>query len=121
MDDAHLVAAIRYVELNPVRARMVASPELWPWSSVVGRMGKRDPLGSPDRPEPLAKVDDWLAFLAEGLTDEEAETIRSHARKGAALGSPAFVSRLEARTGRVLHRNPPGRPRGTGLMVAVPS
>ena len=34
MDDAYLLAATRYVELNPVRARLCRTPEKYPWSSV---------------------------------------------------------------------------------------
>ena len=34
MDDDHLMAAVRYVALNPVRARLAAKAEDWPWSSV---------------------------------------------------------------------------------------
>jgi putative transposase len=37
MDEAHLVAAVRYVSLNPVRARLVARARDWRWSSVVAR------------------------------------------------------------------------------------
>jgi putative transposase len=34
MDERHLAAAVSYVALNPVRARLVEHPEDWPWSSV---------------------------------------------------------------------------------------
>ncbi len=34
MDEAHALAAARYIELNPVRARLAAAPEDWPWSSA---------------------------------------------------------------------------------------
>jgi len=35
MDEEHLAAAVRYVSLNPVRARLVARPQDWRWSSVA--------------------------------------------------------------------------------------
>lgn len=112
MDDGHLIAAIRYVELNPLRAHLVSEPEAWRWSSVRGRLsGAGDRLVGGGRPEILQHVTDWRAFLAEGLTDEEAEQIRSNQRKGAALGSPSFVATLERQTGRKLARRPRGRPR----------
>jgi putative transposase len=45
MDDAHLVAGVRYVSLNPVRARLVARAEDWPWSSVRAHLkGEEDGL-----------------------------------------------------------------------------
>jgi putative transposase len=34
MDDAHMLAAARYVPMNPVRAEMALRPEDWPWSSA---------------------------------------------------------------------------------------
>src|SRR5215469_2923177 len=34
MDDEHLAAGVRYVSLNPVRARLVERADRWPWSSV---------------------------------------------------------------------------------------
>jgi putative transposase len=52
MDDAHLMAAVRYVELNPVASKMVERAEDWPWSSarshLRGRRAKDDPMSSGD-------------------------------------------------------------------------
>ena len=46
MDEAYLLAAARYVELNPVRARLVTSAADWPWSSArAHRSGRDDCLG----------------------------------------------------------------------------
>ncbi|MFC5322932.1 hypothetical protein [Bradyrhizobium oligotrophicum] len=42
MDEAHLAAALRYVSLNPVRARMVARPQDWAWSSTRAHLRGRD-------------------------------------------------------------------------------
>jgi putative transposase len=42
MDGAHLAAALRYVALNPVRARLVARPEEWRWSSVAAHLSGQD-------------------------------------------------------------------------------
>jgi putative transposase len=51
MDTAHLWQAARYVDLNPVRAGLVAQPEAWPWSSARSRiLGGPDPLLAPDCP-----------------------------------------------------------------------
>lgn len=38
-DDAHLVAALVYVSLNPVRAGVVTRPEEWPWCSYGATVG----------------------------------------------------------------------------------
>jgi putative transposase len=42
MDEDHLMAVARYVTPNPVRARLVATPEDWPWSSVGAHLARRD-------------------------------------------------------------------------------
>ena len=42
MDEAHLLAALRYVVLNPVRARLVTRAEAWRWSSVHAYRSGRD-------------------------------------------------------------------------------
>lgn len=42
MDEAYLLAAARYVELNPVRAKLVERPRQWPWSSVKAHLKGRD-------------------------------------------------------------------------------
>jgi putative transposase len=45
MDDAHLITAVRYVELNPVKARMVKRAEDWRWSSAPAHvLGTADGL-----------------------------------------------------------------------------
>ena len=125
LDDAHLRIAVRYVELNPLRARLVATPDAWRWSSANGRMtGRGDALVAPDRPIELRDIADWRAFLAQGIDDEAAERLRTHERKGLALGSDAFVTRVEDEIGRNLKRRPRGRPRleakASELAVSLP-
>ena len=120
LDDAHLAAVVRYVELNPVRARLVKTPEAWRWSSVATRLnGQKDGLVARKAPPPLGVRGSWTEFLAQGLADSVAEAIRRHETTGRPLGSEAFVKRLEANSGRVLTVKHPGRPKqgsqsGTG-------
>ncbi|WP_223296636.1 transposase [Thiorhodovibrio frisius] len=57
MDERHLIAAARYVELNPVRARLCQRPEDWEWSSAQAHLFPRPAGGqgrrrSPARPCP---------------------------------------------------------------------
>jgi REP element-mobilizing transposase RayT len=42
MDESHLISAVCYVSLNPVRARLVAQAEDWPWSSVRAHINGAD-------------------------------------------------------------------------------
>ena len=116
MDDAHTVAAVRYVELNPVRARMVPTPEAWPWSSAAAHvLGQADELVSATLPPPLDTIGPWAAYLAGVETDAAAfDRLRSHQQTGRPLGSDAFVAELEAQTKRILTPRRAGRPRKTG-------
>ena len=107
MDETHLLAAARYIELNPVRARLRRHPQTHPWSSAKAHLaGDDDELVSV---APLLDlVPDWAAFLADGLDEEAAETLRRHARTGRPLGGEGFVKRLEKRLGRALVKHKPG-------------
>ena len=72
--------------------------------------GRGDALVKSERPVELRDIADWRAFLAQGIDDEAAERLRTHERKGLALGNDAFVAQVEAETGRNLRRRPRGRP-----------
>lgn len=104
MDEAHLAAAARYVELNPVRARLCKRPEDWPWSSARAHMeGRNDGLCSVA--PMLERYGDWQALLSAGLDDGDHEAIQRHARSGRPLGSEAFLGQMEGALGRaVRHR-----------------
>jgi len=112
MDAAHLMTAVRYVELNPVRAKLARRAEDWRWSSA-----KAHATGAPDGLTDLSALAgvhrNWRAMLRRGLeagdlADEEAHAIEAHMRTGRPRGSEAFVGALEARTGRALKRRKPG-------------
>ncbi|MHC4204829.1 MAG: hypothetical protein ACYSTT_09265 [Planctomycetota bacterium] len=57
----------------------------------------------------LARVDDWKAYLASGLSSEEVDLLRGYKRTGRLLGSLAFLKRIESKLGRVLRKKNPGR------------
>jgi putative transposase len=107
MDEAHLFACVRYVELNPVRAKLARRAGDWKWSSARAHLAGRDDALVRVKPL-LDRVDDWAKFLGEGLKDEEREAIRKGVRTGRPLGAPAFVRRLEKKLGRTLARRKPG-------------
>jgi putative transposase len=114
LDAAHLLAAIRYVELNPVRARLVAQPQDWLWSSARAHLTATDDA-LVTMPPILANGADWPAFLDKPPRGEELDALRRHERTGRPLGSSAIVIVLEERLGRCLgprNRGParPARP-----------
>ena len=115
LDEPHLMAAARYVELNPVSAGVVAMPERYVWSSAAFHLGRR-------RKDPLVKDRtmlglvgsgrDWRAFLQDGIDQMQAKRMERHASTGRPLGSEEFVVSLEKKTGRRLRRQKPGWPKG---------
>jgi putative transposase len=114
MDEEHLYRVVRYVELNPVRARLVRLPWRHCWSSAAAHLAAKDDRLVRVAPM-LERAGDWREFLAEGLSIEEAEEFRRHERSGLPLGSERFITRLEGLLGRILRRQKPGPkgPRGS--------
>ena len=106
MDEPYLLAAARYVELNPVRAGLVPSAQQWPWSSARAHLAGRDDRLVKVAPL-LAMIADWNAFVQSAVPEEELRQIRRHGRTGRPLGDETFVGRLEGLVGRVL--KPPKR------------
>ena len=113
LDDAHLWTALRYVELNPVRARMVASSEEYLWSSAAAHCQGDDArrLLDLDLWRRSWRPADWRAFLASGVSPQEAQRIRAHTHSGRPLGSPEFVHEIERQLNRTLAPQKGGRPR----------
>lgn len=100
MDEDHLLAAFRYVALNPVKAGLAARAEEWPWSSTAALIaGKSDGLVEV-RPA-LDRIGDFAAFVAD--TDSEDETrwrrLRDREATGRPVGAEDWIKALETRLG----------------------
>ncbi|MBF0416383.1 MAG: transposase [Magnetococcales bacterium] len=106
--EEYLLAATRYVELNPVRARLTASPEEYPWSSARAHLSRQDDRLVKTKPM-LDLVPDWSLFLASRLADETMETLRKHEQTGRPLGNEVFLDKLETQLKRILKPQKPGR------------
>ena len=95
MDERYLRAAVRYVEMNPVRAGLVERPQDWKWSSARAHLeGWDDDLVNVA--PMLERIPDWPSFLR---LEPEAETvahIRKHSSTGYPLGDESFLTALEA-------------------------
>ena len=95
MDERHLLACARYVELNPVRAGLVERAEEWLWSSARAHLG--GPTDGLSEPAPLLeRWPDWRAVLDDGLDEEMREAIRARERSGRPLGDSDFLAALAA-------------------------
>lgn len=108
MDESHLLAAVRYVELNPVQAGLAKHPGDWPWSSARTHLDGRQDDGLVRVQPMLGMVDDWAAYLAMDLDEKEAAALRHHERTGRPAGSEDFVQHLESLLGRYLRKKKPG-------------
>jgi putative transposase len=120
MDEDHLAAAYRYVNLNPVRARLVKRAEDWPWSSARALLGLAD-----DGLTDLAPARHRFSRFADLLEGEEDAAATARLRKGESVGRPvgadAFLAALEAKTRRSLHALKRGpKPRNAGAGRAQP-
>lgn len=111
MDESYLLAAARYVEMNPVVAGITQDAASWPWSSAQAHLsGKDDELVTV---APLLEMaGDWQLFLSGAGDEEQINNIRKHERTGRPLGAEGFVEQLEALLDRQLKRGKPG-PKGS--------
>ena len=109
MDEPYLLAAVRYVELNPVRAGLAVNAADWRWSSARSHLSGRDDRLVRVAPM-LAMVADWRGLLNSAIQEEELRDIREHVHSGCPLGSATFVERLEQTVGRTLRPQKSGRP-----------
>jgi putative transposase len=102
MDEPHLYHAVRYVSLNPVRARLVAQASDWPWSSVAAHLAGEDD-GLVHVVPVLERYGNFANFLGEDESGDDAwRRLRMSETTGRPLGNPDWISDIEARTGRTL-------------------
>jgi putative transposase len=100
MDEAHLMAAARYVALNPVRAGLAARAEDWRWSSARAHLEGRD-----DRLVSVAPLAERCGGQFADLLDAPSSVgtlsaLRAAETIGRPLGSPGFLDLIAAATGR---------------------
>ena len=108
LDEHYLLAAVRYVEMNPVRAGSVRRPRQYRWSSAAAHLKGRD--DGLVRVEPLLElVGRWGKFLSQPIEPQTIDKLRAHERTGRPLGTDRFVAKLERRLHRVLRLGKPGR------------
>ncbi len=107
MDECHLRAAVRYVELNPVRAKLCITARDWKWSSAAAHLsGQGD--GIVDVRPMLERIDNWGQYLSSRETEITNDIIRKHSRSGRPAGDNNFINALERLTQRRLQKLKPG-------------
>jgi REP-associated tyrosine transposase len=123
LDESHLWAALRYVELNPVRAGMVAAAEQWRWSSAAAHCGaaSSDLMLEMELWSKRWTVAEWARFLADAESAADVSALRQSTHTGRPLGTPEFVAALEQSTLRPLAPRKGGRPQKPATDSRQPS
>lgn len=102
MDEAHLAAAIRYVALNPVRARLVGEATDWPWSSIHAHLDPARGDGLTTTEPVRTRFPDFAALLRAGEEQAMSDRLRRAESIGRPVGSDTFLASLETASGRAL-------------------
>ena len=110
LEGTHLYSALRYVENNPVRAKLVKAAEDWEYSSANAHLNntKSNLLA---RVEEFIEIENWRRFLKEEAADAAIKQIRANTLTGRPLGSESFVKNLEKILGLRLFALKRGRPK----------
>ncbi len=99
LGDEHLWHAVRYVERNPVRARIVDRAEDYPWSSAATHvMDEKDRYLDEGLPL-VGTIENWSEWLAGEDSGDVIQGIRDATSTGRACGSEDFIDRLESQYG----------------------
>jgi putative transposase len=112
LDPPHLWAALRYTELNPVRAGMIAGPDEYRWSSAAAHCGAHhsDILLDIEPWRTAWEPAAWCEHLATAEAGADADAIRRSTHTGRPLGHRDFVAQLEKTLQRRLTPEKGGRP-----------
>ena len=113
MDDAHAVIAMRYVERNPIWAKMRRVPWTYRWSSAAAHTSRPAPAHLLDLEawNDLVPGVNWKEMLREGDDKEILAALRLNTRTGCPLARDSFLSKLERTLVRRLRPLPVGRPK----------
>jgi putative transposase len=117
---------MRYIELNPVRACMVKSPQQYPWSSFHRNgMGRVDPLVLPHRlyhslgnTEGSRQVA-YMALFKAHIGEKKLSSIRKACQTGTPLGNELFRQEVETELGCKTGQARRGRPSGAGKSMSI--
>ena len=115
--ERYLLACMAYIDLNPVRADMVAQAKDYPWSSHAHYVGTRiDKLLTPHAlvwalgNTPFAREAAYAELVQAGVSAAQQQSLTDSALRGWALGGPEFVENLQKKTTRRVTKSTAGRP-----------
>jgi putative transposase len=108
MDEAHLAAALCYVALNPVRAKLVKRAIDWPWSSLHAHLDRAPNDGVTTLAPIVERFPDLAARIEAGEDQAMSARLRRAEQIGRPIGGAEFIAALENQTGRRLAPRTPG-------------
>ena len=111
--DDHFLTVVRYVERNPLRARLVKKAQDWAWSSFR-RRGEGPNWLLPAPAWPCPQPDNWEALVNAPLADEALGTVRNSVNRGIPFGDPSWQRRTALKLGLQSTLRPPWRPKKQG-------
>lgn len=99
LDESHLWTALRYSELNPVRARLAEAPEQWKWSSAQAHSaGSTRTMLEMERWRKRWGSAEWKQYLSAGESEIDLAAIRRSTHSRRPLGTADFVRAIEEST-----------------------
>lgn len=112
LDESHLWAALRYAELNPVRAGLVATAREWKWSSAGAHFGTASGgMLEMRRWHQRWSGAEWNNYLTAAESQTDVNALRQCTHTGRPLGTPEFIAAVEKSTLRPLVPRKGGRPK----------
>jgi len=115
--ETYLLACSRYIELNPVRAKMVAKPEDYRWSSYRAKVGlvnskliEPDPCYEALGRTAAERWNRYEAWVRESIPEGEWDRIRAAVQRGQLTGTHRFIGEVAKRIGQYVEFRPRGRP-----------
>lgn len=106
--DEHLLAVLRYVERNPLRANLVERSEDWRWSSLRWWSSRAQPAWL--SAWPIARPRNWRQRVNQAERGEEVEALRRCVARGRPFGSDRWAAQAASRLGLESTLRPRGRP-----------
>jgi putative transposase len=93
-DDVHLTTVCRYVERNPLRAKLVASARNWLWSSA-GQSGLPAELRATLSDSPVPRRKDWIQWVDRPQTLAEEQAVRRSIAQNRPYGDDLWMNTMK--------------------------
>jgi putative transposase len=109
LDADHLYEALRYVELNPLRAGIINRIDAYNWSSMKEHLNGKGVIKLDDHKHHI-EIDDWRSYLKEKADDEILQQLKGRTKNGRPAGNISFIKKLEKKIGKAIPMHKKGRP-----------